>query len=45
MPYNPVTFVKTFMKDETLCEIEYTEKSKIETLGNNIIDADFTELS
>ncbi len=45
MPYNPVSFVKKFMNEETLCEVEYAEKSKMETLENNIIDADFAELS
>ena len=45
MPYNPISFVKEFMREETLCEVEYAEKSKMETLANNIIDADFTELS
>ena len=44
MPYNPVTFVKKFMKEETYCELEYAEKSKMETLRSNVIDADFTEL-
>ena len=46
MPYNPVSFVKEFMKDETLCSIEYAEKSKISNVENNIIgDADFVELT
>lgn len=45
MPYNPVSFVKEFMKDETLCAVEYAEKSKISNIENNIIgDADFIEL-
>ena len=45
MPYNPVSFVKQFMKDETYCEVEYAEKSKIYTVENNIVgDTDFTEL-
>ena len=46
MPYNPVTFVKKFMKEETICEVEYAEKSKMDTVENNtVIDADFTELA
>jgi hypothetical protein len=46
MPYNPVSFVKQFMKDETYCEVEFAEKSKISNIENNIIgDADFTELT
>lgn len=46
MPYNPVSFVKEFMKDETLCAVEYAEKSKISTVENNIIgDIDFIELT
>lgn len=46
MPYNPVSFVKKFMKDETLCAVEYAEKSKMDTVENNIIeDADFVELT
>ena len=28
MPYNPVSFVKQFMKAETYCELKYAEKSK-----------------
>lgn len=46
MPYNPVSFVKQFMRDETICDIEYAEKSKISTIENNIIeDVEFTELT
>ena len=45
IPYNPISFIKTFMKEETLCEVKYAEKSKMETLANNIVDADFIELS
>ena len=48
MPENPVSFVKKFMKEETICDIEYAEKSKINTLENNVtetIDADYIELS
>ena len=39
MPINPVGTVKKFMKDETLCAVEYAEKSKMATLqayGNEI---------
>ncbi len=46
MPYNPVSFVKKFMKEETNCEVEYAEQSKMRTLENaTIVDADFKELS
>lgn len=46
MPYNPVSFVKEFMKKETLCEVEWAEKSKISTVEDNIIeDVDFKELT
>lgn len=46
MPYNPVSFVKNFMKEETICDVEYAEKSKISTVENNtIVDAKFTELT
>ena len=48
MPENPVSFVKRFMKEETICDIEYAEKSKINTLESNeteIIDVDYMELS
>ena len=46
MPYNPVSFVKEFMKEETLCEIEWAEKSKISTIESNVIeDINFKELT
>lgn len=46
MPYNPVSFVKEFMKNETLCNVKWAEKAKLSTVENNIIgDADFTELT
>ena len=32
MPINPVGFIKKFIKEETNCDIEYAEKSKINTL-------------
>ena len=47
MPENPVTFVKKFMQEETICSVEYAEKSKMDSLENNvvdIIDADFREV-
>jgi hypothetical protein len=43
-PINTVGFVKNFMKEESYVEAEYAEKSKMETLENNVIDADFKEL-
>lgn len=46
MPYNPVSFVKEFMKNETLCNVGYAEKSKIYTVENSTIeDVDFIELA
>ena len=45
MPYNPISFVKQFMKAETYCELKDAEKSKMETLESNVIDVDFTEPS
>lgn len=45
MPYNPVSFVKKFMKEETYCDLKHAEKSKMKTLESNVIDVDFTELS
>ena len=46
MPYNPVSFVKKFMKEETLCDVELAEKSKISTVKDSVIgDADFIELT
>ena len=45
LPENPVSFVKKFMKEETLCEVEYAEKSKINTIeSREIVDIDYTEL-
>lgn len=55
LPINPVGFVKNFMKEETLVNIEYAEQSKMEALKKNIvadvpvssetiIDADYKEL-
>ena len=37
MPENPVAFVKQFLEDETLCNIEFAEKSKLNTLENNVV--------
>lgn len=46
MPYNPISFVKEFMKNETLCDVEFAEKSKLSTIENNVIeDIDFKELT
>lgn len=39
LPENPVSFVKRFMKEETYCEVEFAEKSKMKTLEQKgIID-------
>ena len=46
MPYNPVSFVKEFMKEETLCDVKYAEKSKMATIKHGIIvDAEFREIT
>jgi hypothetical protein len=45
MPYSPISFVKKFMKDETLCDVEYAEKSKMGTLeASEVITVPYTEL-
>jgi hypothetical protein len=41
-PYNPVTFVKDFMKEETYVNTEYAEMSAIDTAKKNIV-ADYIE--
>lgn len=47
-PVNCVGFVKDYMKEETLCNVEFAEKSKMNTLKKNVIDdvidADYTEI-
>ncbi len=35
MPINPVRAAKEFMAEETLCSVEFAEKSKIDTLEKN----------
>ena len=37
MPENPVSFVKKFMKEETYCNIEFAEKSKMNTISKGVI--------
>ena len=48
MPYNPVSFVKKFMEEETFCDIGFAEQSSIATLENNVVsvieDVDFIDL-
>ena len=45
MPINPVSFIKGFMKEETITDINYAEKSKIDTVENNVvIDADYIDI-
>ena len=41
-PYNPVTFVKNFMKEETYVNTTYAEMSAIDTVKKNIV-ADYEE--
>ena len=44
-PFNTVGFIKNFMKEETLVEVEWAEKSKLDHLEKNgCIDGDFREL-
>lgn len=41
MPMNPVTFVKAFMKEETIVDVPLAEKSKMDNImkhPDNIID-------
>ena len=48
MPINPVTFVKAFMKEETIVNVPWAEKSKMDNImkhPENIIEAEFTEIS
>lgn len=43
--FNTVGFIKNFMKDETLVEVEWAEKSKQDHLEENgCIDGNFREL-
>lgn len=47
MPLNPVSFVKEFMKEETLVDIKYAEMSKMDTMEKKnvgVVDADYREL-
>lgn len=45
MPYNPVGFVKQFMKEETLVSVEFAEKSKMATLEkSDIIEGEWREI-
>lgn len=36
-PYNPVTFVKEFMKQETYADIALAEKSKMDTVASSVV--------
>lgn len=45
MPINPVSFIKKFMKQETIVVVEYAEKSKMAHLEKDVIDAEFTEVT
>ena len=45
MPINPVGFTKEFMKEDTLCDIECAEKSKMQTLEKNVIDIDPSQIN
>lgn len=48
MPINPVTFVKAFMKEETIVNVPWAEKSKMDNImkhPENIIEAEFTEIT
>ncbi|MEE3344687.1 MAG: hypothetical protein VZS44_11375 [Bacilli bacterium] len=46
LPINPVGFVKQFLKEETICDIEIAEKSKLDTINKSVIgDADYIEIN
>ena len=46
--YNPVTFVKNFMKEETYVDTKYAEMSAVDTAKKNIvadcIDGEYIEI-
>lgn len=45
MPINPVGFIKKFMKEETISDVDLAEKSKIETAEKNVVKTiDYVEL-
>lgn len=44
MPINPVGFVKKFMKEETLCSVEFAEKSKLDSMKKDAVDAEYVEV-
>lgn len=37
MPLNPVSFVKQFMKEESLVEVKYAEMSKMDHLEDRVV--------
>lgn len=41
-PYNPVTFVKNFMKEETYVDTKYAEMSAVNTARKNVV-ADYVD--
>lgn len=41
-PYNPVTFVKNFMKEETYVDTKYAEMSAVDTARENVV-ADYVD--
>lgn len=47
-PYNPVTFVKNFMKEETYVDTKYAEMSAVDTARKNVvvdyIDGEYSEI-
>lgn len=45
MPINPVTFIKGFLKEDTLVDVKWAEKSKMENTSKSpetIIDVEFS---
>lgn len=42
---NTVGFVKNFLKEETLVNTNFAEKSKIENLEKNVIDVEVREIN
>jgi hypothetical protein len=47
-PYNPVTFVKNFMKEETYVDTKYAEMRAVDTARENVVadyvDGEYTEI-
>lgn len=45
MPLNPVSYVKKFMKEETIVEVKWAERSKMDTVEKGVVvEGEFREL-